>query len=307
MAQRSSFRAPSVTQRTTCFLSLQNGSRRWYDKPKRIRRPYSIPPTMLTSSKITFAFAFGVAIASAAAAVLGATVLDAQEETSTVVDAQEESPPLTVLTDTFVFCGLAQCWIFNQVAYCACKVVANEPSISATLETAQGQDVSDINAEGLSQNSYLVSTFYYGDPATVAGSGDMAVYNCPKGSNGFYAQCDGALCFTSTLGTEFPFFGQLSEEEIICSCPITAAADSGLAFSTAGPFPCEEEYQRDICNDQGKTVKVGPLKGTFNNGVIIGVGAPAGTASFLSQVLKEETNGASGEIPESNQCPTSKK
>ena len=62
--------------------------------------------------------------------------------------------------------------------------------------------------------------------------GNMAVYNCQAGSNGFYAQCDGALCFTSTQATEFPFFGQLAAEEIICSCPITAAADSGLAFST---------------------------------------------------------------------------
>jgi hypothetical protein len=70
-----------------------------------------------------------------------------------------------------------------------------------------------------------------------------------------------------------------------------------------GAVPLRREFQRDICNNRAKTVKVGPLKGSFNNGVIIGVGTPAGTASLLSEILKEETDGASGEIPEANSCP----
>ena len=236
----------------------------------------------MSTSKFTFAFA--VAIASAVV-VLGPTVYA----------FQKESPQFTVLTDTFVFCGLARVLCLQ----------GRRKRTQHQRHPGNGSrpGVADINTQGLSQASYLVLTFYYGDPATGQGTGNMAVYNCPAGSNGFYTQCDGALCFTSTQATEFPFFGQLAAEEIICSCPITAAADSGLAFSTAGPFPCEEEFQRDICNNRGKTVKVGPLKGSFNNGVIIGVGAPAGTASLLSEILKEETDGASGEIPEANSCP----
>lgn len=94
-----------------------------------------------------------------------------------IVEAAKKNRPFTVLEDTFAFCGLAQCWIFNQVAYCACKVVKNEPSISATLETEQGLDVGQINSLGDRQGGYMISTFYYGDKSTVKGEGDMAVYS----------------------------------------------------------------------------------------------------------------------------------
>lgn len=132
----------------------------------------------------------------------------------------------------------------------------------------------------------------------------MCVYS-PKGSNGFYAQCDGAVCFTSTQGEIFPYFRKLARDEIMCSCPITDASGSKVGFETSGPYDldrkksCNRKYFKQICNNLGKQGKKTKL---FKNGAIIGVGAPPGTSKLLANILKKRTKGRSGEIPESNQC-----
>lgn len=183
---------------------------------------------------------------------------------------------------TYALCATASCTVINQVAYCNCDVEQGD-SISLPLRV-DGQDVCSINANGV-DNGYMVSTFSLPE-SVVAPDGDSALYNCPAGSDGGYAQCDGGMCFTSSEGSVFPGFGeQLGSAEIICACPISVTPDSQVGFQIAGPYPCDYSYFR-FCKSQFANTRTGST---------VKVGAPTGTARFLARRLN-------GSVPRLNTC-----
>jgi hypothetical protein len=183
---------------------------------------------------------------------------------------------------TYALCATASCTVINQVAYCKCDVKEGD-SISLPLRV-DGEDVCAINANG-ADNGYMVSTFSLPE-SVVAPTGHRALYTCPAGSAGGYAQCDGGICFTSSNGSSFPGFDRpLGSTDIICACPITQPSSSPVGYQIAGPYPCVDSYFR-FCNSQTSNT---------NTGSTVKVGAPTGTAKFLALQLN-------GSVPKLNEC-----
>ncbi|MEM5387828.1 hypothetical protein VSR68_30195 [Paraburkholderia phymatum] len=183
---------------------------------------------------------------------------------------------------TYALCATASCTVINQVAYCKCDVKEGD-SISLPLRI-DGEDVCSINANGV-DNGYMVSTFSLPE-SVVAPNGHRALYTCPAGSTGGYAQCDGGICFSSSSGSSFPGFDrQLGSTDIICACPITQAQGSPVGYQIAGPYPCADSYFR-YCNSQTANTSTGST---------VKVGAPTGTARFLALQLN-------GNVPKLNEC-----
>src|SRR5215468_8545103 len=184
---------------------------------------------------------------------------------------------------TYALCATASCFVFNDVAYCKCDVLTGD-SISLALEF-DDQNVCTVNEEGR-KNGYMVSTFSV--PSSVSpNGGDKAIYTCPAGSDGAYAQCDGGICFKSTQKQSFPGSDEpLTRDEIICSCPITLQSPADpVGYQIAGPFPCQTSFF-DNCK-----------RTTANNmtGSTVFVGAPTGTADLLAFLL-------TGSHPPTNRC-----
>ena len=123
--------------------------------------------------------------------------------------------------------------------------------------------------------------------STQQGTGDQAVYTCPGGSNGAYAQCDGGICFKSTQGQSFPGFDKrLTKDEIICSCPITQQNPKNpVGYQIAGPYPCQQSFF-DNCRKR---------TANSNTGSTLYVGAPTGTPDLVAFLL-------TGTVPPSNKC-----
>ena len=182
---------------------------------------------------------------------------------------------------TYALCAVSSCFVFNEVAYCKCDVKFGE-SISLSYEYDQNKNVCTVNAEGV-KNGYIVSTF-----SVPPSNPNVAIYTCPGGSNGFYAQCDGGICFKSTQGKSFPGFDEppLGKYEIICSCPTTQSLENPTGYQISGPFPCQQSYF-DNCKAT-----------TANNmtGSTLFVGAPTGTFYLLGSILNN------GTVPNENRC-----
>jgi hypothetical protein len=190
--------------------------------------------------------------------------------------------PFRILDNqTYALCAVASCFVFNEVAYCKCDVL-NGDSISLTLKF-DDQNVCTVNEEGV-QNGYMVSTFSV--PPSAGPGGDQAIYTCPSGSNGAYAQCDGGICFKSTQGKSFPGLDTLEPNEIVCSCPITEQNPlNPVGYQISGPYPCQQSFFE---NCKRKTAN-------SNTGSMIQVGSPAGAADLLSKLL-------TGSVPPANRC-----
>jgi hypothetical protein len=136
--------------------------------------------------------------------------------------------------------------------------------------------------------------------------GPAAVYTCPgsdDSGNGViapvaYGQCDGGICFKSTKGQRFPGFpGQLSADEIICSCPISTNATQGssdpLGYQIFGVYhPNAQIGSR--CDASACAVCSVPNPSA--NGSVLPVGAPTGSPSFLALRLDGPP------VPDFNQC-----
>ena len=118
-------------------------------------------------------------------------------------------------------------------------------------------------------NGYMMSTFSL--PEEVRKGGSKALYTCPGGATGGYAQCDGGTCFKSTTGKYFPGVGQLTADEIICSCPITkpTTADAPFGYQFIGPYPCQKKAFA-YCTQN------------VQNGSIVPVGSPPGAGRTKS-------------------------
>jgi hypothetical protein len=214
-------------------------------------------------------------------------VMAAADSGSALDTAKSTSPKFFKICkgQTYALCATASCFVFNGLAYCQCDVKSGD-SISLPFQFDSGKDVCSVNAEG-ADNGYMVSTFSVPD-TVVAPGGDQALYTCPAGtSDGAYAQCDGGLCFTSTEEKSFPGFDKpLGQNQIICSCPITAATPSAkVGYQIAGPYPCQASFFQN-CKKATANKKTGST---------IYVGAPTGTPRFLTRRLY-------GSVPPLNEC-----
>jgi hypothetical protein len=198
--------------------------------------------------------------------------------------ANSRSPFIILDNQTYALCPPAKCFVFSDVAYCACDVETGN-SISLKFAFDDGQDVCTVNEEGAANGTYVVSTFSV--PESVLKGGDMATYTCPSGSDGAYAQCNGGICFTNTEGQSFPGFDEpLAKNQIICSCPITEQNPKDpVGYQILGPYPCQQSFFEN-CN-----------KKTANShtGSTLYVGAPSGTGDLLAKLL-------TGSVPNSNKC-----
>lgn len=197
------------------------------------------------------------------------------------------SSAFTICTgQTYALCAVASCFVLDGLAYCECAVESGD-SISLSDAFGNGENICTVNAAGV-QDGYMASTYSLPD-SVVAPNGNQALYTCPAGTaTGAYAQCDGGLCFTSTEGQSFPGFdAPLTNNEIICSCPISVAnpATARIGFQIAGPYPCQKSFFKN-CNGATANKK---------NGAQIYVGAPTGTARRLTDALY-------GSVPTLNQC-----
>jgi hypothetical protein len=187
---------------------------------------------------------------------------------------------------TYALCAVASCFVMDGVAYCQCEIQSGN-SISLPYAYGDSQNVCSVNAAG-AENGYMVSTFSVPD-SVVAPDGNQALYTCRAGSSdGAYAQCDGGLCFTSTEGNASPGFNRpLTNDEIICACPITLAnpRTAHVGYQIAGPYPCQKSFFKN-CKRATANTKTGSE---------IYVGAPTGTARLLARLLN-------GSVPPLNQC-----
>jgi hypothetical protein len=205
-----------------------------------------------------------------------------------IVNPDADVSPTVICDNTYALCAAAECFVYNAVAYCNCDILDGE-SISAPFEyTEDGgakKNICDLNAQGVDEGTFMASTFSL--PADVNKGGSQAVYTCPSNSTGAYAQCDGGLCYSNTSGTSFPGFDEpLTDDEIICSCPITSATsgNSPFGYQFMGPFPCQESAFK-ACRRDTNT----------NTGTSIPVGAPSGVPRLLTIAL-------TGENPDINEC-----
>src|SRR5262249_54369192 len=130
----------------------------------------------------------------------------------------------------YALCAGAVSTNFNEITYANCASLSGD-SISAPqhFPSAPGDpnpgDIATVNQRPPKTGGYIVSAYSPPAGATTA-SGDLAVYECERG--GTYAQCDGGLCFTSTSKpnskSNSPLWGDVSKDQIICSCPIIESA-----------------------------------------------------------------------------------
>ena len=220
--------------------------------------------------------------------------------------AKVQEPPLVQCNQNYALCATATCFHLNGIAYCNCDKEVGQ-SISLAFEFDNNtQNVCTLLVDGLN-NGYTVSTFSLPDQVTKEYASKytvtvppspppLALYTCPRGSStGPYAQCDGGVCFNSTTGKEFPGVGEVGDNQIICSCPITDPREivPQVGYQITGPWQRADgtacganDSPSDCCSsavvDQFCNASYGA---TIPTGAIIPVGAPTGTATALSLLL----------------------
>jgi hypothetical protein len=218
----------------------------------------------------------------------------------------DPEPPFVVCNNQqYALCAEASCFVFDGVAYCKCQSMKGDSiSLQLSYSSATGeQNVCDVNQQGKA-NGYMVSTFSF--PSNVKKGGPAAVYTCPGSAdagNGVsapvaYGQCDGGICFKSSAHQRFPgFAGQLRGDEIICSCPIatdaTAGSSDSFGYQIFGPYhpdaPLGSRCDASACG-------VCSVPNPTANGTALPVGAPAGSAKFLTLRLDGPP------LPDINEC-----
>jgi hypothetical protein len=230
-----------------------------------------------------------------------------------------KGPFLILENQRYALCATASCFTYNQVLYCGCDILRGD-SISSPLEF-DSQNICSVNEQG-KKNGFMVSTFNVPEN-TVFPGGKKALYTCPGEANagrrggvaiGSYGQCDGGICFTSTIGKTFPGFDKRLIKEIICACPISTSCDptsrgrdgyqiSGRYDPRAANFGGVGGCRPEDCNmcsageiDPARGQCVGNPLARIKEGTIIPVGAPSGTPIALACVLLD------GNVPETNSC-----
>jgi hypothetical protein len=221
----------------------------------------------------------GLAVGIILATVGSAAAADPPKPSCTPLTTEDGTVFEILQNQTYALCAESHCFVFNEVAYCKCDVEFGK-SISLSLEYDRNKDVCTVNVKGAT-NGYMVSTF-----SVPTSNPHRAIYTCPGGSDGAYAQCDGGICFKSTQGQSFPGLGELANDEIICSCPITEQSPAlPVGYQISGPFPCRQSFF-DNCNR---------MTANDMTGSTLFVGAPTGTADLLAKLL-------TGSVPSFNRC-----
>lgn len=216
-----------------------------------------------------------------------------------------ETPFVICEDEQYALCAEADCFVYNGVAYCQCDILTGDSiSLQLSYPTPAGErNVCDVNQQGAT-NGYMVSTFSF--PDNVEKGGSAAIYTCPGSANKgsgvkapvAYGQCDGGICFKSTSGQSFPgFTGQLADDEIICSCPISTGATRGssdrFGYQIFGQYhPAAPVGSRCNANACALCSVAEPTA----NGASLMVGAPTGSAEFLTLKLDGPP------VPEINKC-----
>jgi hypothetical protein len=236
--------------------------------------PTPAPKSMMVARRTGLLALLAVALLLAA----GATAAEQNEKKhrSPVPPIPAPSPEAYVICadQTYALCASASAFVYQHVSYAKC-VIKRGDSISAPplsyKDDGQIKNICDVNAMGVS-NGYMMSTFSL--PDEIKKGGTKAIYTCPGGSEGGYAQCDGGTCFKSTPGQTFPGVGELEDDEIICSCPIVAAttANAPFGWQFVGPYPCQKPAF-SVCDQAPR------------NGAMIPVGSPPGAGRVLTQLL----------------------
>jgi len=241
---------------------------------------------------------------------------------------ETEGPFLILNNQSYALCATADCFSFNQVAYCKCDLLKGD-SISAPFDYPPGegdQNICTLNQQGKT-NGFRASTFSFPDDVAFPG-GKTAIYTCPGENNkgegvaaraarGSYAQCDGGLCFTSTKSKLFPGFGdERLLNEIICSCPFSTICEpasvnpDGLGYQISGTYSTEDfgvgveggcsPEACGRCSAAALTLEQCDLPNPIAQIGIqedIPVGAPTGLSTALSILLLGVEN-----VPPENSC-----
>ena len=216
-----------------------------------------------------------------------------------------ETPFVICENQQYALCAEASCFVYDGVAYCECDILKGD-SISLQLSYSSpvgDRNICDVNQQGKT-NGYMVSTFSL--PDNVKKGGSAAVYTCPGSADVgsgvsapvAYGQCDGGICFKSSIGQRFPgFAGRVRDDQIICSCPIATDATPGssdsFGYQVFGRYhPNAPKGSR--CDAEACAACSVP--NPTANGSTLLVGAPTGSGKFLSLRL----NGPP--LPDINEC-----
>ncbi len=235
----------------------------------------------------------------------------------------DEGNFLILNRQSYALCATADCFSFNQLAYCKCDVLRGD-SISEPFDYGINQNICTLNQDG-KRNGYRASTFSYPDDVAFP-NGKKAFYTCPGEANksqfinlghparGTYSQCDGGICFTSTKRRSFPgFAGRLRKKEIICSCPFSTicenSSESPNGYQSSGTYSPEDIDNGDeggcsveaceMCNAGALTELDCDLPNPITqigNGEHIPVGSPTGIPVILACLLLDNN------VPDSNSC-----
>ena len=184
----------------------------------------------------------------------------------------------------YALCAGAQSVNFDKVTYAKCPILhGNSISLQQNYPFPSVEpegNIATVN-QGAPNSGYIVSTYSPPVEATVP-SGNVALYTCEGGSA---AQCDGGLCFTSTTGTSGPLWGSVSNNQVICSCPVSTL---NIPFEVFGPYPCPATAAEfdSVCGSNVSAI---------NNGATLYIGGPPSTGVRLSECL-------TGKKPTFNRC-----
>ncbi len=202
-----------------------------------------------------------------------------------------QTPFVICHNQRYALCAQADCFVYDGVAYCKCEVKKGD-SISLQLEYTSPvgkRNACDVDRQGVS-NGYVLST--YSLPNDAKKGGPVAAYTCPGTDDAgagvpapvAYGQCDGGMCFTSSRGKRFPGFeAKLKDREVMCSCPVSTSATPGssdaLGYQIFGIYhPKAAPGSR--CD--ASACAACSVPNPTSNGAIIPVGAPTGSADFLT-------------------------
>lgn len=221
-----------------------------------------------------FASLLAGALGAVLALTAGGPAHAAAERDNPLASLLARNKPVICRNQEYALCAGARCFVFNDVAYCACDIEKGD-SISSPFTYAKG-NICSVNADGVSRG-YMASTFSL-PPALTAPIG-KAIYKCPRTSRAAYAKCDGGLCFKSTIGTAVPGSNApLGTNQIVCSCPVeTANPIQGLEI--IGPYPCQQSFFQ-LCNPAVANDETGT---TLYDGTSLG-GTETGTRLLYGSV-----------------------
>ena len=184
------------------------------------------------------------------------------------------TPPVTPLENQpYALCAGAVTFNFDNVAYAKCQKMSGN-SLGLTHKYPVQNNIQTVNDIGaLAPNPFIVSTYSPPNP------NEYALYDCRK--QGSFAQCNGGICSTNSSGKEFPGLGVLSQNEIVCSCPIS----SSRLYNVWGPSECPTTKQ-----DYDAICASGSQKVTSADGYSLHIGSdgPSSTLVAFSDLYDEK-------------------